>query len=139
MTDRPTAMAALREAHRLLQERGWTPRNRGGTFGPDSGRLSVLNALWRASCYGPEGECVYPPAAGKACELLGRTLGLQGEVSFVDLGEWCRAPRRTQEQVLDLFDRTIRAANRRRFAAIVKAGEEDEAPAEADVEAARRD
>lgn len=131
MTDQPRppiGCECLVEARRLLRERGWTPKNSGinSPFGPDTGPLTVLNALWRGACWGPERKAVHPPAAAKACTLLGRTLGITDEeVSFTDIGDWCRVPGRTQEEVIRLFDLTLQQAADRLFRVIREGFEED--------------
>lgn len=116
---RPFFSRVLWSARELLRERGWTAsvdkctspflvaRDNG------TGPLTLTRALWAGARWGEEGRLVDPSAAGKACKALCVVLWGQQAVAddygFVELGRWCSAPGRTQEEVIRLIDRAGRA------------------------------
>lgn len=118
MRNRPTSLQVLREARRLLDERGWIAESRGESdwFGDQPGPLTVTRALWHASRWGDK-PYVAPDAAGQAAKTLclvlwpGKLRGSE-DWGFVELGFWCRKAGRTPEEVFALFDRAIAASER---------------------------
>lgn len=105
---KPNAIQVLRGARALLQERGWLDKRvpPGSLFGPEEGPLTLQEAIWRASIYGPE-NLVAMDALDPAVVALGKTLWPDAaHPGFQYLCPWAREDGRTQAEVLRLFDAT---------------------------------